>query len=68
MAVLFILQESTVDAAVQAQDRLQAVMLGDVFQGGSVNAGDGVTVNFDKRTVDLGGGVVVGGKGGKQAR
>ena len=64
VAVLFVLQEASVDAAVQAQDRLQGVMLGDVFQAGSVNVGNGVTVDFDKRTIDLGGGVVVGGKKG----
>ena len=64
VAVLFVLQETSVDAAVQAQDRLQGVMLGDVFQALSVNVGNGVTVDFDKRTIDLGGGVVVGGKKG----
>ncbi|MCJ1474576.1 hypothetical protein MMC13_003235 [Lambiella insularis] len=64
ISVLFVLQESSLDAAITAQQSLQGVLIGNTFQSGkeSVLVGSNVTVNFLTRSILLANGTVIGGK------
>lgn len=64
ISVLFILQESSLGAAIAAQQSLQGVLLGNTFQSGNekVLVGSNVTVNLMTETILLANGTIVGGK------
>ncbi|MCJ1395374.1 hypothetical protein MMC18_008258 [Xylographa bjoerkii] len=62
IAVLYILQQSSLTAAVTAQQSLQGVLIGSSFVAGPVQVGSNVTVNFEAETISLMDGTVVGGK------
>ncbi len=62
VSVLYILQQSSMERAVYAQQRLQNFLGGSNTQGGSrVTVGDGVGVDLRERTIIFVNGTVVGG-------
>ncbi|MCJ1288235.1 hypothetical protein MMC26_007590 [Xylographa opegraphella] len=61
-AVLYILQQSSLTAAITAQQSLQGVLIGSSFVAGPVQVGNNATVNFEAETISLMDGIVVGGK------
>ncbi|MCJ1431461.1 hypothetical protein MMC27_000814 [Xylographa pallens] len=63
-AVLYILQQSSLTAAIAAQQSLQGVLIGSSFVAGPVQVGNNATVNFEAETISLMDGTVVGGKAG----
>ncbi|MCJ1383653.1 hypothetical protein MMC17_006767 [Xylographa soralifera] len=63
-AVLYILQQSSLTAAITAQQSLQGVLIGTSFVAGPVQVGNNATVNFEAETISLMDGTVVGGKAG----
>ncbi|MCJ1483750.1 hypothetical protein MMC06_003918 [Schaereria dolodes] len=63
VAVLYVLQETALDAAVAAQEKLQAFLMQGNFNGSTIGVGAGVVVDFEKEVVILQNGTSVGGKG-----
>jgi hypothetical protein len=61
VVVLYLLQESSIGAAILAQSNLQNVLLGSTFTPGPVALGGNVTADFLHGTVILGNGTTVGG-------
>ena len=61
ITVLYMLQESSLPAAITAQQALQTVLMGSTFHPGSVNVGANVTVDFLLGTVELANGTRLGG-------
>ncbi|MCJ1400098.1 hypothetical protein MMC11_003301 [Xylographa trunciseda] len=62
IAVLYILQQSSLTAAITAQQSLQGVLIGSSFVAGPVQVGNNATVNFEAETISLVDGTVVGRK------
>ena len=62
IAVLYILQQSSLTAAITAQQSLEGVLIGSSFVAGPVHVGNNATVNFEAQTISLVDGTVVGGK------
>ena len=64
VAVLYIFQQTKLEEAVLAQEKLQAFFVGGGFNGSSLDVGGSMSVDFGKGTVNLGNGTVVGVKVG----
>ena len=64
VAVLYIFQETKLDEAVVAQEKLQAFFVGGGFNASILDVGGSMSVDFGKGTVSLGNGTVVGAKVG----
>lgn len=61
IVVLYILQESSLGAAITAQQNLQGMLIGTTFKPGIVPVGGNVTANFLLGTVILADGTTAGG-------
>ncbi|KAI9754027.1 MAG: hypothetical protein M4579_004903 [Chaenotheca gracillima] len=60
VCILYILQRTTLDRAVTAQQDLQE-FLQQTQRSGNATVGNGITVDFSKLTIDMGNGTVGGG-------
>lgn len=63
VAVLFILQETSLNDAVVARDRLsEALKNAQTYDGNPINAGQSIEVDLGKMTLSFGNGTVFGGR------
>lgn len=61
ISVLYIFQETTLNTAVQAQEKIQAFLAN--YSKTSLNASGSITIDFGNLSIDLGNGTLIGGKG-----
>ncbi|KAI9848815.1 MAG: hypothetical protein M1830_007260 [Pleopsidium flavum] len=60
ISVLYILQETTFNTAVEAQEKIQAFLA--TYSQTSINVSGSIMIDFGNLSIDLGNGTIVGGK------